>query len=101
MQAVQMSESNPPAVHAGVRKAAILVLVLGTDLARVVFQRLPEAEIRRLAAAASGLSGVTRDEIEAVLRDFVAQWGGGVVPESAGGVFEFLMERALGSERVQ
>ena len=46
MQAVQMSESNPPAVHAGVRKAAILVLVLGTDLAREVFQHLPEAEIR-------------------------------------------------------
>lgn len=101
MQTVETTEVTSPVVHAGVRKAAILVLVLGTDLAREVFQRLPESEIRRLAAAAGGLSGVTRDEIEAVLRDFVAQWGGGVVPESAGGVFEFLMERALGSDRIQ
>lgn len=86
----------------GLRKAAILVLVLGSELAAQVFQRLSEREIKRLAAAARQLDGVTRDEVEEVLRSYVRSFRGTEIPgQGAGTVFEVLMERALGSERVQ
>lgn len=86
----------------GLRKAAILVLVLGTDMARQVFERLSEREIRNLALAARELESVTRDEVETVLRSFVRSFHGTEIPgDGAGTVFEVLMERALGSDRVQ
>ena len=68
MQA-DMTTATPP--QGGLRRAAILVLVLGTDAAREVFQRLSEREMRQLAIAAKELQGVTRDEVEAVLKAFV------------------------------
>jgi flagellar motor switch protein FliG len=99
MQA-DMTTATPP--QGGLRRAAILVLVLGTDAAREVFQRLSEREMRQLAIAAKELQGVTRDEVEAVLKAFVRSFRGTEIPsEGAGTVFEVLMERALGSERVQ
>lgn len=99
MRAESSSPLSPPA---GLRKAAILVLAVGDELAREVFTRLSEAEIRQLGETASGLEDVTRDEVAEVLRDFKRAFRGGEIPqEGAGSMFQLMVERALGEERAR
>ena len=86
----------------GLRKASILILVVGDELAREVFTRLSEDEIRQLGAAASSLKDVTRGEIAEVLLEFKRLFRGGTIPGSgAGDMFQLMVERALGTERAR
>ncbi len=86
----------------GVRKAAILILALGDELAREIFKRLDEEEIRRLGVAATQLNNVTTGEVIEVLQEFRETYGGGYVPEmGAGGVFQLMVERAIGRDRAR
>ena len=86
----------------GVRKAAVLILALGDELAREIFKRLDEDEIRQLGVAATQLNNVTTGEVIEVLGEFRDTFGGGYVPEmGAGGVFQLMVERAIGRERAR
>jgi len=86
----------------GVRKAAILILALGDELAREIFKRLGEDEIRQLGLAASQLDNVTSTEVIEVFQEFTETFQGGYVPEmGAGGVFHIMVERALGADRAR
>lgn len=88
--------------NSGIRKAAILILALGDELAREVFKRLGEEEIRKLGQAASQLENITPQEVLEVLRDFQDTFGGGHVPQrGAGSVFQVMVERAIGTERAR
>jgi len=90
------------AKNSGVRKAAILILALGDELAREVFKRLGEDEIRHLGHAATQLDDVTPAEVIEVLHEFQEVFGGGHVPKKgAGSVFQVMVERALGEDRAK
>lgn len=54
----------------GQRKAAILVLALGDELARTVFQELRPSEVEKILAEAEALEGVTAREVKSVLAEF-------------------------------
>lgn len=88
--------------QSGVRKAAILVLAVGDELAREVFTRLSEAEIRQLGQKAAQLENVTRREVTEVLLDFKRAFRGGDIPKyGAGSMFQLMVERALGEDRAR
>jgi flagellar motor switch protein FliG len=62
-----------PAVQAslsGVRKAAILSLMLGDDASSLVFKHLSEEEIERIAKEVAGLGTIPREAGELVLEEF-------------------------------
>ena len=84
----------------GVRKAAVLILTLGDELAREVFNRLSEAEIRTLGEVAAQLDDVQDREIIEVLTEFKEAYHGGMIPSAgAGNLFKLMVENALGEER--
>lgn len=84
------------------RKAAVLVLALGAEVAREIFPRLTEREIQTLGQTASTLGVVTPDEVVRVLRDFrEAFHGRSIPPHGAGRLFEVMLEGALGEERAR
>jgi flagellar motor switch protein FliG len=94
--------AHPPKPPAGLRKAAILVLAVGDELAREVFTRLSEAEIRQLGETASSLRDVSREEVARVLLDFKSAFRGGEIPQDgAGSMFQLMVERALGEDRAR
>jgi len=87
-------------VPAGLRKAAIFVLAVGDEIARELFTRLTEDEIRELGHVAVRLTNVTQREIRAVLGEFRHRFDGGFVPtRGAGGMFHLMVEGALGRDR--
>lgn len=95
------SKPTPP-IPAGLKKAAILILVVGDELAREMFTRLSEEEIRNLGEAAASLKGVTRAEIMEVLLEFKRTFRGGTIPQrGAGNMFQLMVERAIGEQRAR
>lgn len=102
MQEVEVSQAPVAQRHIpqGLRKAAIFVLTVGDELARELFMRLTEDEIRELGRVAMQLEHVTQAEIRAVLGDFQHRFEGGFVPpRGAGGMFHLMVEDALGEDR--
>lgn len=55
----------------GVQKAAILMLALGQDEAAEVMKYLEPREVQKLGMAMSGMKGVSGEELESVLADFI------------------------------
>ena len=53
--------------HSGSRKAAILLLTLGDDVAREVFRRLSEPELKQLNQVAQQLNDVSVGEVLSTL----------------------------------
>jgi flagellar motor switch protein FliG len=97
-----MARNEAPPKGSGVRKAAILVLVVGDEIAKEIFSRLSEEEIQRLGNAASNLEEVSINEIINVLVEFKKTFRGGHIPqEGAGSVFKLMVERVLGEERAR
>jgi flagellar motor switch protein FliG len=91
-----------PSKGSGIRKACILVLALGDQLAREVFTRLNEKEIRQLGRAAANLEDVTPRELLEVLTEFKHIFQGGWIPSAgAGSAFQLMAERVLGEERAR
>ena len=68
----------------GLRKAAIVALVLGEDVTAKVFKHLTEDEIEQLAREMAGLGAVPSGQSEAVLDEFnqiaVAAQDAGITP---------------------
>lgn len=86
----------------GTRKAAILLLTLGDEVAREVFRRLSEEELKQLNIVANQLNNVSVGEVLKTLEEFKKTFSGDFVPEkSAGQVFQFMLERGLGHDRAQ
>jgi len=100
MKAHVMRASDTQAIHEGARKAAIFVLTVGDDVARELFTRLSEDEIRYLGDVAQRLENVTPLEVVEVLQEFQQYFKGGHIPKKGvGGVFQLMIERALGEDR--
>jgi flagellar motor switch protein FliG len=87
-------------LSAGARKAAVFVLAVGDEIARELFTRLSEDEIRDLGDVARRLEDVSRAEVISVLEEFRQRFAGGHIPKKGvGSMFQLMMERALGEDR--
>jgi flagellar motor switch protein FliG len=54
----------------GVRKAAVLLVAVGEDLAREVLRALPEADVQRLTEELADLRGITPDLATEIMEEF-------------------------------
>jgi flagellar motor switch protein FliG len=83
----------------GVRKAAILAVLLGTDCTGQVFKFLREEEVERIAREVAALGPIGADTGAIVLEEFHALWHDGH-PATRGGVdaAEALLETSLPPE---
>jgi len=62
---------NPvPVMTAGLRKAAILLVILGEDAASQIYRHLPPASVERMSQGIAGLNSVDADTVLAVLEEF-------------------------------
>jgi flagellar motor switch protein FliG len=56
----------------GVRKAAVLLVAVGEDLAKEILRVLPEADVQMLTEELADLRGITPDMSAGILEEF---WG--------------------------
>jgi flagellar motor switch protein FliG len=61
---------SPEACSAGVRKAAILLVILGEDAASQIYRHLPPAEIEQISQGIAGLKAVDNETSLKVLEEF-------------------------------
>ena len=61
---------RPTAMMSGVRKAAILLIALGEDLAKEILRALPEGDVQRLTEELAELRSVAPDMSAAVIEEF-------------------------------
>jgi flagellar motor switch protein FliG len=54
----------------GVRKAAVLLVAMGEDLAKEILRALPEADVQRLTEELADLRGITQELSAEVLEEF-------------------------------
>jgi flagellar motor switch protein FliG len=59
-----------PAASAGLRKAAILLVILGEDAASQIYRHLPPAAVERISQSIAGLNSVDAATVLAVLEEF-------------------------------
>ncbi len=57
-------------MSAGLRKAAILLVILGEDAASQIYRHLPPASVERISQGIAGLSSVDAESVLAVLEEF-------------------------------
>lgn len=85
-----------------IRKSALVLLMLGEDVAKNVLLHLSEDEIRKLGRAASQMQDVSPQEIVDAMQEFSELFRGEQVPKGgAEALFQGLAERALGPERAK
>lgn len=84
-------------------KAALVMLLLGEDVAGDVFRRLSKSEIRNLNRGMGDLSGVTEAQQQAILEEFMqmSQKGDPLLLERGEEYMRALAERSLGQEEGQ
>ena len=70
LPAVASPSSVPGPAMSGVRKAAVLVVTVGDEVARKLFQNLPEADVQVLAEEIANLRGIPAQTSIEVLREF-------------------------------
>jgi len=70
LPAVASPSSVPGPPLSGVRKAAILVVTVGDEVARKLFQNLPESDVQVLAEEIANLRGIPAQTSIEVLREF-------------------------------
>jgi flagellar motor switch protein FliG len=69
------AEPQPPAPRIraqlpGVRKAAILLIALGDELAQKLLKKLPDSEVERLTGEIASMGSVAPDTVHQVVEDF-------------------------------
>jgi flagellar motor switch protein FliG len=86
----------------GARKAAIVLIMLGQDLARDILRELTDEEVELLLKTANELKKVPPDEATEVLEEFIRFFDGRsmLVPQASTFV-RSAAEEALGTERVR
>ena len=57
-------------MSAGLRKAAILLVILGEDAASQIYRHLPPASVERISQGIAGLNSVDAESVLAVLEEF-------------------------------
>ncbi len=62
---------NPPMTLTGVQRAAVLLMVMGSDNAAAVLKHLNPKEVQALGAAMASLQNVNRITMESVMDEFV------------------------------
>jgi len=66
------STGVPAPKNAGLRKAAILIMAVGEELATNLFQSLNEGDVQRVADEISRMGEVSEEQLDAVLEEFHA-----------------------------
>ena len=88
------------ATHAGVRKAAVLMIQMGRERAARVLSHLSEAEVEAISAEIARLDSVAGEETERVLGEFREMAAAQAHIAKGGlGFAQALLEQSLGSER--
>jgi flagellar motor switch protein FliG len=91
-----------PAPLPGARKAAVLMVALGSERAANVLQRLGEEEIESLSVEMARLSSVGPETTASILGELAGAGGAGAASGGVRGGVDFareVIERALGPER--
>lgn len=66
---------KPVGIRTGQEKAAILLLLLGSDLGKSLLQKFGAGDIRKILASARHIGDMDRDDLERLIDDFAAQFG--------------------------
>jgi flagellar motor switch protein FliG len=61
---------NPAPMSPGLRKAAILLVILGEDAASQIYRHLPPASVEQISQGIAGLSSVDAETVLSVLEEF-------------------------------
>jgi flagellar motor switch protein FliG len=84
----------------GLRKSAILLLVLGEDIAASVLRHLGPREVQRLGLAMSTMGALAREDIEEVINEFLKTAAAhGVVHSDTDAYIRSMLTKALGDDR--
>lgn len=84
----------------GLEKSAILLLVLGEDIAAEVLRHLGPREVQRLGLAMSTMGAVDREKIEGVINEFLKTAAAhGVVHSDTDAYIRSMLTKALGDDR--
>ena len=62
--------ASPPVNMSGVRKAAVLLVAVGEDLAKEILRALPEVDVQRLTEELADLRGITPEVTAEILEEF-------------------------------
>jgi flagellar motor switch protein FliG len=60
----------PPSAHSGIRKAAILLVLLGEEIATLIFKNLNETELQKVTQEISDVGSVDPAEATAILNEY-------------------------------
>lgn len=91
-----------PLSQAGVRKAAVLMLMLGEDVARDILPQLSNAEIQRLAGGTRFLKDLEAEEVVSILQEYNQALENAVlVVDEGANAFRGLAIRTLGPGRAR
>lgn len=61
---------NPASMSPGLRKAAILLVILGEDAASQIYRHLPPASVEQISQGIAGLNSVDAETVLSVLEEF-------------------------------
>lgn len=82
-----------------IRRSAILLMSLGEDAAVEVFKYLGPKEVQKIGLAMAAMDNVTREQVEAVLADFVAGTQNRANFGAADEYIRSVLTKALGSDK--
>lgn len=83
----------------GLNKTAILMLALGHEEAAEVFKYLGPKDVQRLGTAMTEVGKVSREQIEAVLREFHDQTEGRINLADSDEYIRSVLKKALGDDK--
>jgi len=83
----------------GVRKSAILLMTLGEDAAVEVFKYLGPKEVQKLGLEMASMDNVRREEVDAVLGDFITSTENRANLGAADEYIRSVLTKALGSDK--
>ena len=68
---IQNLESAPPAFNIpGIRKAAILMIILGDQVTADILRQMDEEEVQALGHEVARITAISNDQAEEVLEEF-------------------------------
>lgn len=83
----------------GVRRGSILLMTLGEEAAVEVFKYLSPKEVQKLGFAMAGMGNVKREEVDAVLGDFISATENRANLGAADEYIRSVLTKALGSDK--
>src|SRR5689334_21356211 len=92
----------PPSLqrrYSGPERAAIVLLALGEEHGKSIWQALEDEEVRTISAAMAHLGMVEADQVETLIGEFVSKVGTGSVVGDLDNT-RLLLSRLLPSDRV-